>query len=238
MKRVVVGMDESPNASEVLQAAAAVATLVGANVVPARGIGWRDLCAQAKEDDADLVVVGARRTPPSGRVRRTMAARVVNRCERSVLVARRWRRPPRRLLVALDESARAAMVREFAVALARRTGGKVCLFHAVDMAPVVPADMLRQYPTAEVALRDVAGEALRRHEQLVPEELRDGTRAAKGASVWPEICEAARDYDADLVVMGSHRRKLEDRLVGTTAGVVVDHADCSVLVVRQPWPDD
>jgi nucleotide-binding universal stress UspA family protein len=53
---------------------------------------------------------------------------------------------------------------------------------------------------------------------------------------WRGICEAARREDAALVVIGSHAYGGIERLLGTTAAQVVNHADRSVLVVRDHWP--
>jgi nucleotide-binding universal stress UspA family protein len=39
-------------------------------------------------------------------------------------------------------------------------------------------------------------------------------------------------YEADLIVVGSHRPAMKDYLLGTNAARVVRHAHCSVLVVR------
>jgi nucleotide-binding universal stress UspA family protein len=49
------------------------------------------------------------------------------------------------------------------------------------------------------------------------------------------IVDAAREWHADLVVMGSHGRRGLDRLVlGSVAESVVRHSPCSVEIVRMP----
>jgi nucleotide-binding universal stress UspA family protein len=49
------------------------------------------------------------------------------------------------------------------------------------------------------------------------------------------IIDEAEAADADLVVIGTRNHgRLERLLFGTTTGEVVDHAPCSVLVVRGP----
>jgi nucleotide-binding universal stress UspA family protein len=49
------------------------------------------------------------------------------------------------------------------------------------------------------------------------------------------IVEAAREWPADLIVIGSHGRKGLDRLfIGSVAESVARHAPCSVEIVRMP----
>ena len=50
---------------------------------------------------------------------------------------------------------------------------------------------------------------------------------------WQGICEAARRVGADLIVIGSHGYGGLDRLLGTTAAKVVNHARVSVMVVKE-----
>jgi nucleotide-binding universal stress UspA family protein len=51
---------------------------------------------------------------------------------------------------------------------------------------------------------------------------------------WDGICRAAKEHEADLVVIGAHGYGTLDRLLGTTASKVVNHIDRSVMVVREP----
>lgn len=47
-----------------------------------------------------------------------------------------------------------------------------------------------------------------------------------------EIVEIARNWRADLIVVGSHGRGFWGRLLGSVSDGVLHHAPCSVLVVR------
>lgn len=51
-------------------------------------------------------------------------------------------------------------------------------------------------------------------------------------SIYEEINKAAEQVGADLVIIGSHRPKLGDYLLGPNAARVVRHCKRSVLVVR------
>ncbi len=48
-----------------------------------------------------------------------------------------------------------------------------------------------------------------------------------------QIVERAKDWKADLIVVGSHGRGFWGRLLGSVSDGVVHHAPCSVLVVRK-----
>jgi len=140
----------------------------------------------------------------------------------------------KRILVGLDSSPRARTVLEAAVDLGRRTGAKLRLLRAVGLPPEMPASLWTSPPnqllesflaSARVDLQDLA--------RTVPPDLLDGITVQVGVG-WDAICSAGRELDADMIVIGSHGYGLLDRLVGTTAAKVVNHADRSVLVVRNP----
>ena len=65
----------------------------------------------------------------------------------------------------------------------------------------------------------------------MPPELFDGIEVRVGVP-WNSICAEATSLGVDLIVIGSHGYGALDRLLGTTAAKVVNHADRSVLVVR------
>ncbi|MTI10680.1 universal stress protein [Curvivirga aplysinae] len=51
-------------------------------------------------------------------------------------------------------------------------------------------------------------------------------------NAYEEILRVADEVKIDLIIMGAHRPKMEDYLIGPNAARVVRHAKCSVLVVR------
>ena len=46
------------------------------------------------------------------------------------------------------------------------------------------------------------------------------------------ILQMADDFDADVIILASHRPSMSTYLLGSNAAAVVRHAKCSVLVVR------
>jgi nucleotide-binding universal stress UspA family protein len=138
----------------------------------------------------------------------------------------------KRLLVALDGSPRAPHVLERAVQLARATGGVLVLYRAIVVVPDLPRAVLDAADAGiEEMLLRAARTDLRRLAAAAPAELIESVEADL-ASPWDGICRAATRLGCALIVIGSHGYGALDRILGTTAGKVVNHADRDVLVVR------
>ncbi len=138
----------------------------------------------------------------------------------------------KKILVALDSSERSAMVLDAALRLAHVNGARIHLYRAV----AIPAGMPTTFFNNEVGklsamLLDQAKADMDGFEKKVPSDLFAGSEVQL-ATAWDGICNAAKQHDVDLIVIGSHGYETLDRLLGTTAGRVVNHAACSVLVVR------
>jgi len=138
----------------------------------------------------------------------------------------------KRLLVALDGSPRAPTVLAAAARMAELTSGKLILLRAIS----IPSDMPREILSlVDRGLEDVLignGHAdLERFAAGLPRD-RVERIVTPFATAWDGICRAAREFDVDLIVIGSHGYGAVDRVLGTTAAKVVDHADRNVLVVR------
>lgn len=140
----------------------------------------------------------------------------------------------KRILVGLDGSARAPVVLATAVAIARAQGAKLTLLRSVGLPPDLPQDF---WKSTDEPLLDLLKHRADRYLQectgSVPADLRGGFEVIVAAP-WQGICDAARRLEADLVVIGSHGYAGVDRVLGTTAAKVVNHATCNVLVVREP----
>jgi nucleotide-binding universal stress UspA family protein len=139
-----------------------------------------------------------------------------------------------RILAALDGSSRTDLVLRQAAQLAASHGAALDLCRAVN----VPIGM-------PVEAWSLSGEELGArlvelaHQDLV--NLRGSLTASFAGEIHVRlgrpaqvICEVADAIGADLIVIGSHGFDTLDRLLGTTAARVVNHAHCSVLVVRPP----
>lgn len=137
-----------------------------------------------------------------------------------------------RILVALDHTPRAKQVLAAAVDLAQRTKAKLRLLRCVGLPPELPANVWA-LPPAEVTeqLIHLAKQELDQDGAGIPPELFESATVHVGVP-WDTICSVAKEEDVDLIVVGSHGYDILDRIIGTTAAKVVNHADRSVLVVR------
>jgi universal stress protein F len=140
------------------------------------------------------------------------------------------------ILVGLDGSPRAPGVLDAAVSLARRVGDALVLFQSFGAPPEMPIGVwkLEEASLAE-NLREHAERYLEHCKRGVPDDVVASTDVRLGTP-WQALCETAASMRADYIVIGSHGYGRMDRLLGTTAAKVVNHADCSVLVVRPPLP--
>jgi nucleotide-binding universal stress UspA family protein len=118
-----------------------------------------------------------------------------------------------------------------AVMMANATGGDLRLINVLAVTPAmlaeyVPADFeAQQRRSAEEALGIIVGEVGLGSERLSAVVRQGGT--------YQEILEEAKDFQADLIVMSSHRVGVRTYFLGSVAGHVVRYANCSVLVVRR-----
>ena len=139
----------------------------------------------------------------------------------------------RKILVAVDESVFAARAADVGFDLARSLGAEVAIIHVVDPSVVAYA------PEGGIPARELVALAQQNGKRLVaafsqraalqPASL-EFIHVGKPAT---EIVKAAKDWPADLIVIGSHGRGgVERLLLGSVAEGVMRHAACPVLVVR------
>jgi len=138
----------------------------------------------------------------------------------------------KRILVGLDGSPNQDKVLQTAIELAQKTGGKLMLVRAVSIPAELPIAALSIEPNEVGPLLAAAARTqLEMLARRVPPELFDGFDITLGTP-WRTLVERAAADNAELLIIGSHGYGGLDRLLGTTAAKVVNHASCSVLVVR------
>jgi len=136
------------------------------------------------------------------------------------------------ILAAVDGSTRSRGVLDAALDIAERFDARVHLFRSVAVPP--------EFPAAAHMPPDRLPEILEKEGRRSLTELAAGNARVRieapdmtTAQPWRAIIGAAANIEADLIVIGSHGHGGWDRILGTNASKVADHADRSVLVVHE-----
>jgi nucleotide-binding universal stress UspA family protein len=143
-------------------------------------------------------------------------------------------KPFRRILVTLDGSDTSRKALVAALQIARDAGGRVQMLHVFNELAYLNgfeasgqiAGMAHDYGAKVLAQgAEIAQAAGVEHEERLLEE--------PGRGLGQVVADAARDWDADLLVVGSHGRRGFDRLVlGSGAEKIIRQATVPVLVIR------
>lgn len=188
-----------------------------------------ELCAEL---ETNLLVVGAHPRPAVARfLVGSTAERMIRLARIPVLVATRPRgQPYRKILAAVDLSRHSAPVLETAVAVAAADGAELHALYVQDhLSPML----------LEAALfdeRETHAHARRQFENMLegvsrPSELIIVPEMGEGHP-GREILHEAEQWDADLIVMGSHGFGFFNRLLlGSTSIYVMRHGHRDTLVV-------
>jgi nucleotide-binding universal stress UspA family protein len=152
-----------------------------------------------------------------------------------------------RVLLAVDGSACSEAAVQTVIDRFRPEGAHVKVLHAVEWMREMP--LCFQYAYGPAAGEDVVkcrNDSFERARDMVERvsaqlELKGFSTSVSTPDADPRhaIVETARDWPADVIVIGSHGRKGFDRLLlGSVAESVVRHAPCSVDIVRVPVAAD
>jgi nucleotide-binding universal stress UspA family protein len=196
--------------------------------------------------DADIIVMATRgRAYPERALLGSVADEVVRNAQIPVLVVPRtstheWPDAgPRRVLVALDDSAIGLGVMEAATRFARQFNADLLLLHVVN-----PVGAVARGHAPRVSRHVLAGELNNAHEWLASIEAavplpkhRISARAVVGASAASTIATVADEEAVDVVAIGTHGRSGLARLVlGSVATGVLQRSKVPVLIVRPTQP--
>ena len=156
-----------------------------------------------------------------------------------------------KILVAMDTSAIAKDVFDQALSLAKPIKARLMLLHVISPEedgslnmPILPS--LEYYPVVSDKTREIYRQQWQAFEKQGLELLRSHMDQATVAGVNTEftqntgspgrtICDLARTWGADLIVMGRRGRSgLGELILGSVSNYVLHHAPCSVLAVQYP----
>ena len=197
----------------------------------------------AKELGCDLIVIATHGHSGFDRfVFGSVCDKVIRRAEVPVLSVK----PPqegadeqtpqpviKRILYPTDFSEYADAVLPYAVSLCRELGAELVLFHATEMAVMMPEFMLEDTAPAKAEMEQYAREAMERVRSGVA-DVHVETQLTVGTP-FREICRAVKESSIDLVVIPTHGRSgFAKLLFGGVAERVVRRAACPVMTIRPP----
>ena len=141
-----------------------------------------------------------------------------------------------RIMVAVDGSDTAGRGLKEAINLAKDQKAKLAIVHVIDIVVVFGAG---QFPGAYIgATRELARDTIEQARKTaqasgLEPEIQSPEIVTAGYHVADTIAELARDWKADLLVVGTHgRRGVSRLLIGSVAERVVRLAPCPLLLVR------
>jgi nucleotide-binding universal stress UspA family protein len=141
-----------------------------------------------------------------------------------------------RIMVAVDGSATAERGLKEAIALAKDQKAKLAILHVVDLVVVYGAG---QFPGAYIeATRELARETTEHARKTavaagLDPEIQSPEIVTGGYHVAETIAELAKNWNADMLVVGTHgRRGVSRLLLGSVAERIVRLATCPLLLVR------
>lgn len=152
----------------------------------------------------------------------------------------------KRIMVAVDESVMTGQVMDNAIELAKTTGAQMAICHAIDEPIFAQRELAMLLPNSvgktEARLRLGAQGFLGR---LLEVALAAGVKAeiklveCEQKHVSDRLIDAAADWQADLLIVGTHgRRGIERFFVGSVAERLVRKAQTSLLLVRGEESDE
>jgi universal stress protein A len=138
-----------------------------------------------------------------------------------------------RILAGVDLGEHSGRVLQRARDIARITGGTLRIVHVVEYVPVEPMGEAL-LPAVNIEEELVAGARTRLDELAGSANLAGAERCVVAGTIKTELVREAKEWAADLVVLGSRERHGLALIVNLTEDAVLHGAPCDVLAVRLP----
>jgi len=138
-----------------------------------------------------------------------------------------------KLMIAVEKPPLAFKVAETGLALAKNLNAQVYLVHVNPLALEYAPDSAMSVAQIEIKLRQQAQELLQEIMHLYGDSLEIIPLVLEGTTE-QEILIAVQDIKPELLVLGTHARKLwQEMLLGNISENLVRHAPCPVMLIRE-----
>ncbi len=143
----------------------------------------------------------------------------------------------KKILVPTDGSATSKTGLREAIKLAKALGGQIRIVHVVDEMPVVSTQLYGTMLDQFIAQAREAGKSITAESRAMVEEAGVPVDVklveALGGRSGEYVIQAAKDWQADLIVCGTHgRRGLRRIVMGSDAEFIVRRSPVPILLVR------
>jgi nucleotide-binding universal stress UspA family protein len=155
-----------------------------------------------------------------------------------------------KILIATGDSPESAEIFKSGLTLAQKYGAQISVLHVLNLfqngfETLGTPMMGGTYPMMNDLVIQEYQKELQDREQQGMERLESYAREAIAINIKVEIfqnlgdagrtiCETAKNYAADVIVMGRNQKSmLSEIFLGSTSNYVLHHAHCSVLVIQQ-----
>ena len=140
-----------------------------------------------------------------------------------------------KILAGIDDSKYSGDVLKAMVAQFRTENTEVRVLHVLQPSAPAPPQMAPGYAPELDDQKQPAHELVERFAKELQSAGFKADTAVQIGDVRDTIIDAAADWHADLIVVGSHgQRGIQRFLLGSVAEFVARHAKCSVEIVRPP----
>ena len=155
-----------------------------------------------------------------------------------------------KILIATGDSPESAEIFKSGLTLAEKYGAQISILHVLNLFQsgfeVIGTPLMGgTYPMMnDLAIQEYQKELQDRAKQGM-ERLESYATEARAINITAEIfqnmgdagrtiCETAKNYSADVIVMGRNQKSmLSEIFLGSTSNYVLHHAHCSVFVIQQ-----
>jgi nucleotide-binding universal stress UspA family protein len=157
-----------------------------------------------------------------------------------------------KILITLGDDSAAEIILEHGLTVAAKFDAEVMLLHVLNplqshgfnvadspllggILPIVNDEAVKKYTEEWQVYEKESMERLQSYQQqAIDRGLRTQIRQNFGDSA-PMICAAAKEWSADLIVIGRNQKpNLTEIFLGSTSSYVLHHASCSVFIVQLP----
>jgi universal stress protein A len=184
----------------------------------------------AKRWRADLIVMGSHGRKGLTRLLLGSVAETVARHAPCSVEIVRMRATRPKILLAVDNSKFSEAAIQLVIQQVRPEHAEVCILYVVDLQIPMPTSYAGDFRQVSLEQgKDLVG----RLERLLAQAGFKTQRVIEEGDPRTTVVDYAKQWGANLIVVGSHGRKGLDRfLLGSVAEFVARHASCSVEIVR------